>query len=115
MNRKTSLAAFIAAVGIATAGGLAYAAQGGAVNDAVADLSQAHITLEQAIAAAQQHHAGAKATKAELESRKGTTFYEVEVVAANQQVFDVRVDAADGKVLSSQADRHDRDNEKNDD
>lgn len=115
MNRKTSLAALIAVAGIATAGGIAYANQAG-VNDAVADLAKAKITLEQAVTAAQQHHAGGKATKAELESKKGATFYEVEVVAANNQVFDVKIDTADGKVLSSKLDTHDsgKDDEKDD-
>lgn len=117
MNRKISFAALIAAAGIATAGGLAYANQTGTgVNDAVADLANAKITMEQAITAAQQHHTGGKATKAELDSKKGVSFYDVEVVAANNQVFDVKIDAADGKVLASTLDKHDSDkDDENDD
>lgn len=106
MKYKTTIAALLAAAGIATAGGLAWAKDAG-VNDAVAALANAKITLEQAVAAAQQHHAGGKATKAELESEKGATFYEIEIVAADHQVFDVKVDAVDGKVLSSTVDKHD--------
>lgn len=66
------------------AGGLTFAKQSSsAENDAVTDL--------------------AKATKAELD---------VEVVATDSKVFDVKVDAIDGKVLSSNlgaADRADKD------
>lgn len=112
MNRKATLAALIAAAGVATAGGLAYAqpASGVVVHEAVADLAKAKLTLEQAVALAQDHAKG-KATKAELESKRGSTYYEVEVVAADNQVFDVKIDAIEGKVLSSKLDRHDRDDD----
>lgn len=107
MNRKTSLAALVAA-GIATAGSLAYANQSGAAgNDAITDSANAKITLRQALAAAEQHHTGGRAVKAELESEKGAVVYEVEVIANNNQVFDVKVDAVNGKVISSQADKPD--------
>lgn len=112
MNRTTTWAALIAAAGIATAGGLAYANPASMPSGvAVAGPAQAKITLEQAIAAAQSHHQGGKATKAELERKRGALVYEVEVMAADNQVFDVKVDAADGKVLSSKLDRHDRDDD----
>lgn len=114
MNRKATLAALIAAAGVATAGGLAYAQPASgvvAVHEAVADLARAKLTLEQAIALAQQQHAGGKATKAELDSKRGATFYEVEVVTADHQVFDVKIDAIDGKVLSSKLDRPDHDDD----
>lgn len=85
--------------------GAAYAAHAGAANDALA-IEQAHISLTQAVAAAEQH-AGGKAAKAEFEhSRKGN-FYEVEVVTSAHQVFDVRVDAQQGQVLSSRLDKAD--------
>lgn len=105
MNRKTSLVAVIAAASIATAGGLVYASQTG-MNDATTGLAKANISLEQAIATAQQHQAGGRATKAELESEKGATFYEVEVVS-NNQVFDIKIDAVNGTVLSSKLDKQD--------
>ncbi len=108
MNRKLTLATLIAAAGLATAGGLAVAAQKtSAENDAVAELARTKITLTQAVAAAEQAHAGGKAAKAELNDENGAVVYEVEVVADNRQVFDVKVDAVSGKVLSSQADRMD--------
>ena len=116
MTRNTTLAALIAAAGIATAGSLAYAAQGGAgENDALAALGQAKVTIGQAITAAEQQHAGGKATKAELEMKKGAAIYEVEVVAPDRQVFDVKVSAVDGRVLSSQLDKADRENDEKDD
>ena len=79
----------------------------GQKNDAVTDLAKARISLEQAMTAATQHHAGGRVTKAELESKNGDTYYEIELVDAQQKVFDVKVSAADGKVLSSKLDEHD--------
>lgn len=116
MNRSKTLSMLIVAAGIATAGGLTYANQTAAgTNDAVADLAKAQITLEQAITTALQQHPGGKASKAELDSEKGSTFFEVEVAAADQKVFDVKIDAASGKVLSNQLDKHDAGDEKDDD
>lgn len=107
MKRKFTVPALIVAVGVATAGGLAYAKSAEAANDAVADLAKAKITLTQAIAAAEAH-VGGKATQAELEGERGAVAYEVEVVTADSKVLDVKVDAADGKVLSSKLDLSDR-------
>ncbi len=75
-------------------------------NDAVAELAKAKIALVDAIGTAEKHAQG-RAARAELESEKSGPVYSVEVVA-NDKVFDVRVDATDGKVLSSKEDRHDR-------
>ncbi|MCA0175737.1 MAG: PepSY domain-containing protein [Proteobacteria bacterium] len=115
MNRNTALAALVVAAGVATAGGLAYAqphpASGAVANAAVAEPAKARLTLEQAIAVAQQQHAGSRATKAELERKRGSTYYEVEVRTADNQVFDVKIDAIEGKVLSSKLDRHDHDDD----
>lgn len=107
MNRAI-IAAAILALGAGTA---AYAKDRG--NDAISDLAQARITLAQAVAAAEQH-AGGRATKAELEHRKGGTAFEVEVVKGGA-VSNVIVDATDGKVLAAKADREDHDGEHEDD
>lgn len=100
-HMKAILAATVLALGAGTA---VYAK--GHVNDAVTDLAHAKITLAQAVAAAEQH-SGGRATKAELESHKGKTAFEVEVVKGDA-VSNVTVDAADGKVLLVNADRKDR-------
>lgn len=107
MKRKFTVPALIVAVGVATAGGLAYAKSAEADNDAIVDLAKAKITLTQAISAAEAHVSG-KATQAELEGERGAVVYEVEVVAADSKILDVKVDAADGKVLSSKLDLGDR-------
>ena len=100
--------AFILAAAVSTAGGLAYAKQSGAMEeDSAADLARAKISLSQAIGTAESHAAG-KAVKAELDSEKGALAFDVEVVTADKKVMDVRVDANDGKVLSSQLDTADR-------
>ena len=108
MNRKIIIPALILAAAVSTAGGLAYAKQSGAMEeDSAADLARAKISLTQAIGSAESHVAG-KAVKAELDSEKGALAFEVEVITADKKVMDVRVDANDGKVLSSQFDTADR-------
>ena len=76
------------------------------VNDASAAFS-ANVSLAQAVQAAEAS-AGGKATHAEFEqSKTHGAIYEVEVARADQQVFDVRVSADSGQILSSQADHAD--------
>lgn len=108
MKRIQKISALLLVAGIATAGGLVYAKSAhDQANDAVADLAKTGINLAQAVASA-EGHAGGRATRAELEDEHGTLHYQVEVVTAGNQVVDVSVDAKDGKVLKSEADRADR-------
>lgn len=74
---------------------------------AATDLSQVSITLEQAVAAAQQSQAGSKALEAELKKNDNNFFYKVKVLSPDKQWFRVKVDARDGKVISSQPGDHD--------
>lgn len=90
----------------------AYALAGGEQNDALTNPRPA-VSLVAAITAAEQA-AGGYATKGEYENTKAGWAYDVEVVA-DTKVFDVRVDAASGKVLSSQEDAADADHEDGDD
>jgi uncharacterized membrane protein YkoI len=107
-SKKAIIVATVLALGAGTA---AFAKGRG--NDAVSELAQAKITLAQAITAAEQH-VGGQATKAELERHKGKTAFEVEVVKGSA-VSKVVVDATDGKVLATAADREDHDGEQDDD
>lgn len=110
MNRYTKLS--LLAVVIATAGAGAYAAKANAEND-VATIAQAKTSLIQAISAAEQH-ANGKATHADYEkSRQGNWVYDVEVVSG-AKVFDVRVDADKGTVISSAEDKEDHDHDERD-
>ena len=83
------------------------AAMGGAYaemtdrNDAFA-IEQAHISLGDAIAAAEQE-IGGKASRAEFEVDDGHAIFEVEVVK-DGGATDVTVDARDGKVIQARAD-----------
>lgn len=102
MKRKiylTSLAALAAA-----AIGTAYASPS-AENDALA-VTEANISLTQAISAAEQH-VGGRATHAEYERHQGQGVYEVEVVK-NKTVTDVKVDATNGRILAAVGDKADR-------
>jgi uncharacterized membrane protein YkoI len=94
--------------------GLAVAARAaGSENDAVASLAQARIDMTQAVDLALAQTAG-RATRAELGDVNGHAVYEVEVVASSNQVFDVKVDAVAGKVLSSTPDPADHEDEEKD-
>ena len=108
MNAKRHFATMMAAAGLATAGGIAWAqpAPGSAaVQPVPAVQPQGRISLQQAIAAAEKHHPGGTATKAELDTEWGQAVYEVEVRMPNRQEYDVKIDASNGKVLSSRLDR----------
>lgn len=108
MKSNLTIPVFIIATAIATAGGVAFAQQSTVTeNDAVADLAKAKISLGQAVSTAESH-AGGKATKAELDGGRGGIAFEVEVVTPERKVFDVKVDAVAGTVVSSQADKADR-------
>ena len=96
------------AVAIATAGTVAYAANGGMENDAMA-INKAKISLIQAVTVAEQH-ANGKASQAEFENSKQGWVFDVEVVSG-AKVFDVKVDADKGTVISSAEDKADRDDE----
>ncbi|HDR9283071.1 MULTISPECIES: PepSY domain-containing protein [Burkholderiaceae] len=110
MHRYTQLS-FLAVV-IATASVAAYAAKAGAEAD-VAAIAQAKTSLVQAVGIAEQH-ANGKATRAEYEkSKQGSWVYDVEV-ASGAKVFDVRVDADKGTVISSAEDKVDNDHDERD-
>ena len=89
----------------------ASAAARAAGNDALA-IRDARIGLAQAIEAAEKH-VGGKASKAEYEKHRGKPVFDVEVVKGNQ-VVDVKVDPADGRVVASTIDREDADDDDED-
>ncbi|GAC1519133.1 MAG: hypothetical protein NVS3B11_17790 [Collimonas sp.] len=106
MNHYSKFSLLAAA--IAAAGTVAYAAQGGMDNDAMA-ITKAKIPLAQAVTTAEQHVNG-KAARAEYENSKHGWVYDVEVVSGTK-VFDVTVDADKGTVISSAEDKADRDDD----
>ena len=106
MYRYTKLS--LLAITIAATGAAAYAAKGGTENDAL-DMAQAKIPLTQAVTVAEQH-ANGKASRAEYENSKQGWVYDVEVVRG-AKVFDVRVDANKGTVVSSAEDKADHDDD----
>ncbi|MBK6568760.1 PepSY domain-containing protein [Candidatus Aalborgicola defluviihabitans] len=105
---KFSLLAIAVTAAIAAAGTVAYAANGGLENDAIA-INKAKISLVQAVTVAEQH-ANGKASQAAFENSKQGWVYDVEVVSG-AKVFDVRVDADKGTVISSTEDKADRDDD----
>lgn len=106
MNRFSKF--FLLVVALVTAGTVAYAAKDGMENDAMA-IAKARIPLAQAITTAEQH-ANGKAARAEYENSKHGWVYDVEVVSG-AKVFDVKVDADKGTVISSAEDKADRDDD----
>ena len=111
MHRYSKLS--LLAVTMAAAGSIAYAATGAMENDAMA-IATAKTSLIQAITVAEQH-VGGKAMQAEYEKSKQGWVYDVEVVNG-VKVFDVRVDADKGTVISSAEVKaeHDDDHDKKD-
>ena len=106
MMRSTKLVlAASAAIMLASTGVLAAAS-----NDALSG-PPAAISLSQAVTAAEQHVTG-KAIRAEYEQSRirGQWVYDVEVVVG-AKVYDVRVDASTGSVVSSAEDAADRDDD----
>ena len=106
MNRYRKMS--LLAIAIAAAGTVAYAAQSSTENDATA-INKAKISLVQAVTIAEQHVNG-KAARAEYENSSRGWVYDVEVVSG-AKVFDVKVDAAKGTVISSAEDKADRDDD----
>ena len=105
MTRHSRLS--LLAVALAVVGTAAYAAKS-TENDALT-IATAKIPLVQAVTTAEQH-ANGKATRAEYEQSRQGRVYDVEVVNG-AKVFDVRVDADKGTVISSAEDTADRDDE----
>lgn len=111
MCRYTKLS--MLAIAIAASSAVAYAAKGGIENDAMA-ITKAKIPLTQAVTVAEQHVNGS-ASRAAYEDSKQGWVYEVEIVSG-AKVFDVRVDADKGTIISSAEDKadHDDDHDKQD-
>ena len=119
MQTTRTMIALLAAAGMATAGSLAYAQKSqptvqAPVQQAIAPAAAAEavpaavaqpapIGIEQAIAAAQKHHPGSKVKDVEIKSKHGVMMYDIELVSGWKE-YDVKVDAATGKVISSRFD-----------
>ena len=119
MQTTRIMIVLLAAAGMATAGSLAYAQNSqptvqAPVQQAVAPAAAAEavpaavaqpapIGIEQAIAAAQKHHPGSKVKDIELKGKHGVMVYDIELVSGWKE-YDVKVDAATGKVISSRFD-----------
>lgn len=112
MLKKRQLYPAVLAAVLIGGGGAALA---GKMNDTENDalgVTRVPVSLLQAVAAAEQS-ANGKAARAEFEQDKSGPHYEVEIVSG-AKVYDVRIDAASGKVLSSVEDHGDQ-QEKDDD
>ena len=107
---------YIATV-LITAGiaGTAYAAQAkeAEINDAIAATSAA-ITMHYAVDLALQKVPGT-AVAAEFEDEDVRAVWEIEIVASNKSVHDLKIDATSGDVLQDRIDDADDDDEDKDD
>lgn len=102
MSRYSKFSLLALAIAATSTG--AYAANSGMENDASA-ITKAKIPLTQAIAVAEQHASG-MAARAEYENSRNGWVYDVEVVSG-AKVFDVKVDADKGTIISSAEDKAD--------
>jgi hypothetical protein len=71
----------------------------------------AKISMDSAINAALQAVPG-KVIRTELENENGYLLYDVEIVKADRQIADVKIDAGNGKVLNIEKDKKDSDEHK---
>lgn len=100
-------------VATGTAGGFAIAQERGQPGRNEASLTTTAVTLQQAIATAEQQ-AGGRAVSADIERERGATQIEVKV-AGPQSVKTVVVDAQSGQVTATRAgDQDDQDDKDND-
>ena len=99
---KRSLLAIVSAATCA----VAFASNGGMEREAIA-IAKARIPLALAVTIAEQY-ANGKALQAEFENSIRGWVYDVEIVSG-ARVFDVRVDADNGTVISSVEDKPDHD------
>ncbi len=114
MNRRYLYA--LLGASLITVGAIAYAEKDETpdepANDAV-PVTTAPVSLVQAVQAAEQRTAG-KARQAEYTHTREGWVYDVEVVSGTR-VFDVRVDARSGNVMSSAEDKPDHGERHHDD
>jgi len=87
-------------------------AEGKVENDALS-VTKASISMEQAIKAAKQAVPGV-ATMAKFSTDDGKGVWEVELVDASHQTFDVDIDAGTGDVLKQEVDKADREDDDED-
>lgn len=99
MYRKYVLPFALAAVVAVGAGGLAVAKERGEGNHDAAALANAKVTLQQAIATAEQQ-SGGKAVGAGVDNENGTVRIAVEI-ASNQGTKTVLVDPQSGQVTAT--------------
>lgn len=82
MIRKTSIAA--ALIGMAALAAHGSASAESIPQDAI-NLSNAKLSLPEAVSLAEKHHPGSKANQAELKFKKERLYYEVEVVTPQER------------------------------
>lgn len=68
-------------------------------------IPQTSISMEQAIITALQQHNGSRALNVDVDVHKnGSVDYDIEVVTADNQIYKVKVDAQNGKVIANYLD-----------
>ena len=76
-------------------------------------VTSAAVTLESAVMYAKEAVPGT-AAKAEFEDEHGQLVWEIEIVNAKGQVYDVTVDAKSGKIVNKELDKADSDEDEDD-
>ncbi len=118
--RKTGIVIGVAVAAVLAIGGIAVSSQQakptGSIavkgNDEAGYAGMAKVSLNEAVKAALQSVPG-KVLKVELEDEDGYLVYGVEIVKADRQIADVKIDAGNGKLLKIGNDRNDGDDHEN--
>lgn len=101
MTLRNALLATVLSLGLMASA--AYAADKSDLNA----FNKTSISLTQAIAAAESHHAGSRALDAGIDDDGFKPAYEVTVVDKDNRFFDVQVDGVTGEVTGSREDLDD--------
>ena len=107
LNQKSLLWSAVGAIAVSSlAAGIAFAGSGKSETEVALPAA----TVTRAINAAVKTKPG-NVAGVEMETEKGVTHVDVEIVAANGQKYEVAVNAQSGKVMSVEADKEGNENE----
>lgn len=107
MKTRTTIAAALLTLAGLGLGSTAHAQNQYRIDEDGANLEKAGLSLTEAIRIAEEHHKGSKAFQADFEYNRGQMHFDVDVITPQREVYDVRIDGRDGKVLDSRRDYDD--------
>ncbi|MDO5679112.1 MAG: PepSY domain-containing protein [Pelistega sp.] len=106
MKRLFTMSAVATGIVFGSMGGAAYA------DDDGRHRARAAISKERAVSIAERQVKGGRATDVDFERDDGRSYYEIDVRGSNKRIYEIKVDANSGKVISSKVDDDDDDDDR---